>query len=323
MGDSRYVVEPNVKDGKGGLRDLHTLYWIGKYVHGVDRPADLVGAGLLSAAEFKRFDRAERFFWAVRCHLHLLAGRAEERLSFEYQPRIAEIMHYADRPGKSAVERFMQFYFLNAKTVGDLTGVFLAQLDEQLGQEGLPLRAADDPPPAETARRLRARPRPDRDSRRRLLPQGPGAPARAVRARRARAARNPSRGDARREPRRGADRSRGAHRSARQCPVPGGADLASSIPETVLRWMNEAGVFGRFVPDFGRVVAQMQFDMYHHYTVDEHSIRAIGLLAAIERGELKQDHPLSTAIFKQIASRRVALCRGAAARHRQGARRRP
>ena len=64
-------------------------------------------------------------------------------------------------------------------------------------------------------------------------------------------------------------------------------------------------MFGRFVPDFGRVVAQMQFDMYHHYTVDEHSIRAIGLLAAIERGELKQDHPLSTAIFRQIASRRV------------------
>jgi [protein-PII] uridylyltransferase len=77
-------------------------------------------------------------------------------------------------------------------------------------------------------------------------------------------------------------------------------------PEMVLRWMNEAGVFGRFVPDFGRVVAQMQFDMYHHYTVDEHSIRAIGLLAAIERGELKSDHPLSTAILqKQIASRRV------------------
>ena len=126
MGDSRYVVEPNVKDGKGGLRDLHTLYWIGKYVHGVERPSDLVGAGLLSAAEFRRFDRAERFFWSVRCHLHLLAGRAEERLGFDYQPRIAGIMHYADRPGKSAVERFMQFYFLNAKAVGDLTGVFLA-----------------------------------------------------------------------------------------------------------------------------------------------------------------------------------------------------
>ena len=90
MGDSRYVVEPNVKDGKGGLRDLHTLYWIGKYVHGVERPADLVGAGLLTAAEFRRFERAERFFWSVRCHLHVAAGRAEERLGFDHQRQIAK-----------------------------------------------------------------------------------------------------------------------------------------------------------------------------------------------------------------------------------------
>src|SRR5690606_17864410 len=76
-------------------------------------------------------------------------------------------------------------------------------------------------------------------------------------------------------------------------------------PETVLRWMNEAGVFGRFVPDFGKVGAQMQFDMYHHYTVDEHTIRAIGLLAAIERGDHKEDHPLSSEIIPQLQSRRV------------------
>ncbi len=136
MGDSRYVVEPNVKDGKGGLRDLHTLYWIGKYVHNVERPSDLVRAGLLTATEFASFERAERFFWAVRCHLHLAAGRAEERLGFDHQQHIAKVMNYADRPGKSAVERFMQFYFLNAKAVGDLTGLFLAQLDEQLGKKG-------------------------------------------------------------------------------------------------------------------------------------------------------------------------------------------
>ena len=136
MGDSRYVVEPNVKDGKGGLRDLHTLTWIGKYVHGVEQPADLVRVGLFTSQEFARFERAERFFWTVRSHLHLLAGRAEERLTFDYQPLIAERLNYAERPGKSAVERFMQFYFLNAKAVGDLTGIFLAQLDEQLAKKG-------------------------------------------------------------------------------------------------------------------------------------------------------------------------------------------
>ena len=129
-GDSRYLVEPNVKDGKGGLRDLHTLYWIANHLFGIRRGEDMVAAGLLSASEYRRFERAERFLWSVRCHLHLAAGRAEERLGFDNQPAIAAALRYADRPGKSAVERFMQFYVLEAKAVGDLTGFFLAQIDE-------------------------------------------------------------------------------------------------------------------------------------------------------------------------------------------------
>ena len=304
MGDSRYVVEPNVKDGKGGLRDLHALYWIGKYVHGVERPADLVVAGLLTAAEFRRFDRAERFFWSVRCHLHLLAGRPEERLSFEYQPRIAQIMNYAERPGKSAVERFMQFYFINAKTVGDLTGLFLAQLDEQLGKKGFRFALP-------TIRR-----RPKRlggfvlDRGRISIPSDDFFRADPVRLLELYAIAAREQLEIHPAAMRAATRDavlidRALRHDARANAL--FMEVLTSIhrPETVLRWMNEAGVFGRFVPDFGRVVAQMQFDMYHHYTVDEHSIRAIGLLAAIERGDLKQDHPISTAIFRQIASRRV------------------
>jgi [protein-PII] uridylyltransferase len=304
MGDSRYVVEPNVKDGKGGLRDLHTLYWIGKYVHRVERPADLVRAGLLSAAEFRRFDRAERFFWAVRCHLHLLAGRAEERLSFDYQPRIAKIMNYADRPGKSAVERFMQFYFLNAKTVGDLTGLFLAQLDEQLGKKGFRFALP-------TIRR-----RPRRlggfvlDRGRISIPDEKFFRADPVRLLELFALAAREQLEIHPAAMRAASRDAVLiDRTVRHDPRANELfmEVLTSVqhPEPVLRWMNEASVFGRFIPDFGRVVAQMQFDMYHHYTVDEHSIRAIGLLAAIERGELKDDHPLSTALIKQIASRRV------------------
>ncbi len=304
MGDSRYVVEPNVKDGKGGLRDLHTLYWIGKYVHGVERPADLVGAGLLTAAEYRRFDRAERFFWSVRCHLHLLAGRPEERLSFEYQPRIAAIMHYADRPGKSAVERFMQFYFINAKAVGDLTGVFLAQLDEQLGKKGFRFALP-------TIRRRPARLAGFTLDRGRLsIPSDDFFRADPVRLLEVFALAARERLEIHPTAMRAATRDAVLiDRKVRDDPRANALFMevltCVNSPETVLRWMNEAGVFGRFVPDFGRVVAQMQFDMYHHYTVDEHSIRAIGLLAAIERGELKQDHPISTAIIKQIASRRL------------------
>ena len=303
MGDSRYVVEPNVKDGKGGLRDLHTLYWIGQYVFGVERPAELVDKGLFSAAEFRRFERAERFFWSVRCHLHLMAGRAEERLGFDLQRQIAEAMRYADRPGKSAVERFMQFYFLNAKAVGDLTGLFLAQLDEQMGEKGrrfaLPtLRRRPKHLHGFTLERGRLSVPNDRwfsDDPTRLvelfaLAAGDGLEIHpnAMRA---------------------ASRDARLVDQVRDAPAANAFFLdvltARAKPDLVLRWMNEAGVFGRFVPDFGRVVAQMQFDMYHHYTVDEHSIRAIGLLSQIERGELADDHPLSTALFKQIASRRV------------------
>jgi [protein-PII] uridylyltransferase len=304
MGDTRYVVEPNVKDGKGGLRDLHTLYWIGKYVHGVEEPSDLVRVGLFTSAEFKKFERAERFFWAVRCHLHMAAGRAEERLGFDHQKQIAEIMRYADRPGKSAVERFMQFYFLNAKAVGDLTGIFLAQLDEQLGKKGfrfaLPtIRRRPKRLTGFVLDRGRLSIPNDRffeDDPCRLLEifalaarEGLEIHPTAMRA----AARDSKLID---EVVRKAPRANELFLETLTC---------VNSPELVLRWMNEAGVFGRFVPDFGRVVAQMQFDMYHHYTVDEHSIRAIGLLAAIERGELKQDHPLSTALFKQIGSRRT------------------
>ena len=304
MGDSRYVVEPNVKDGKGGLRDLQTLYWIGKYLYDVREPSDLVSVGLLTAEEFASFERAERFFWAVRCHLHLEAGRAEERLGFEYQKAIAKCMRYADRPGKSAVERFMHFYFLNAKAVGDLTGLFLAQLDEKQARKGLrfalpTLRRrpkalngfvldrgrlsipSDDFFAADPARLLELFALASREK----LEVHPTAMRAATRDSKL------IKGRVRRDPKANALFLEVLTNPAR--------------PDIVLRWMNEAGVFGRFIPDFGRVVAQMQFDMYHHYTVDEHAIRAIGLLAAIERGELIEDHPLSTALFKQIASRRV------------------
>ncbi len=303
MGDSRYVVEPNIKEGKGGLRDLHTLFWIGKYVHRVRSASALVDARLLTAQEYRRFRRAENFLWAVRCHMHDITARAEDRLTFDLQREVAARMNFAARPGQSAVERFMQYYFLTAKTVGDLTGLFLAHLDETLAKGG-----------------------------RRFLPTMVRRPRKlnGFRLDRGRLA-LPSEDFFAEDPRRMieifhlADRysleihplaMRAAQRDAKRIDHKLRQDEAANAmfidmltskrnPETVLRWMNESSVFGRFIPDFQRVVAQMQFDMYHHYTVDEHTIRAIGLLANIERGDLAEDHPLSSAIVRQILSRRV------------------
>lgn len=303
MGNSRYVVEPNIKDGKGGLRDLHTLYWIGKYIHRVRTPADLVDVGLLTSAEYRRFRRAENFLWAVRCHMHDITGRAEDRLTFDLQSDIATRMQFSARPGRSPVERFMHYYFLNAKTVGDVTGLFLAHLDDSLAKKGRRFLPVLNRHPRKLNGFLL-------DRGRLALPTDnffAEDPVRLI------------------EIFQLADRfglevhplaMRAAQRDARlinknvQRDPKANAlfmDVLTSPrdPETVLRWMSEASVFGRFVPDFRRVVAQMQFDMYHHYTVDEHSIRAIGLLAQIERGDLKADHPLSTAIMRKIVSRRV------------------
>ena len=304
QGDSRYVVEPNVKEGKGGLRDLHALFWIGKYVHKVSEPAQLVDVGLLTAAEYRAFRRAENFFWAVRCHLHAITGRAEDRLTFDLQPQVAARMRFGDRPGKSAVERFMQYFFLQAKTVGNLTGVFLAQLDEQFARQKSRNPLA----------RLRARGRALKGYR---VAQGrisaPGAewfaadPARLIEI----FVLADSHGLTI-HPETLSTITREAHRinaDVRADPRANALfiDLLTSRhdPETALRWFNEAGVFGRFVPDFGRVNAQMQWDMYHHYTVDEHTIRAIGLLAKIEKGEHRTDHPLATTIVGRVVNRRA------------------
>lgn len=303
LGDSRYVVEPNVKEGKGGLRDLHTLYWIGKYLHHVRGASELVGAGLLTAPEYRAFRRAENFFWAVRCHLHTITRRCEDRLTFDLQREVAARMQFADRPGKSAVERFMQYFFLQAKQVGHLTGVFLAQLNEQAAKtqprgllagfrarrrvvKGYPVFGGKINVPADTwfqedpVRLVEIFALADANG----LEIHPEAMRLAIRDARA------------------VDGFRNDPRANALF-----LDLLTSRndPEVVLRWFNEAGVFGRFIPDFGRVNAQMQFDMYHHYTVDEHTIRAIGLMAQIEKGAMKADHPLASAIVHKVVNRRA------------------
>jgi [protein-PII] uridylyltransferase len=303
MGDSRYVVEPNVKDGKGGLRDLHTLYWIGKYIHRVTTAANLVGVGLLSAEEYRRFRKAENFLWAVRCHMHSITGRAEDRLTFDLQRDVATRMQFAERPGRSPVERFMQYYFLNAKTVGDVTGLFLAHLDETMAKTGRRFLPSFTRNPKklngfQLDRGRLALPHDGffADDPVRLVEIFQLADLHALEI-------HPLAMRAAQRDARLIDKN--VRRNARANALFLDVLTSPRDPETVLRWMNESTVFGRFIPDFRRIVAQMQFDMYHHYTVDEHSIRAIGLLAEIERGDLKDDHPLSTAIMRKIVSRRV------------------
>ncbi|MBL6938665.1 MAG: [protein-PII] uridylyltransferase [Alphaproteobacteria bacterium] len=303
QGSSRYLVEPNIKEGKGGLRDLQTLYWIGKYVYQVDDAADLVEHGVFTRDEYKIFQKAEAFLWDVRVRLHYLVGRAEERLSFDVQPELAARMGFTGDNPRRAVEAFMKAYFLVAKDVGDLTRIFCAALEDQNRKRRPTLasmlpgflrpRTSGDDFYVENGR-LNAR-------------EGIFSrdPVNMIRIFHIADAKNVDvHPNALRRITRALDK---IDDEVRRDPEANSLflDMLSSRhdPERVLRLMNEAGVFGKFVPEFGRVVGLMQFNMYHHYTVDEHLIRAVGYVASIDRGEHRGEHPLSSDIIKRIKSR--------------------
>jgi [protein-PII] uridylyltransferase len=306
-GRSRYLVEPNVKNGKGGLRDLNTLFWIAKYAYRLREAADLVGAGVFSRSEYRLFCRCEEFLWRVRCHLHYLTGRPEERLSFDHQRRIASQLGYSARGGLASVERFMKHYFLIAKDVGDLTAIVCAALEER---QAKPSARLDRFRPWRRKRAAIATGDFEVENGR-VTVTGPEVfardPVNLIRLFWV-ADRNglPIHPDATRHVTRALkliDAKLRANPEANRLFL--GILTSRNEPEIVLRHMNEAGVLGRFIPEFGRIVALMQFNMYHHYTVDEHLLRAVGNLAEIEAQRLTAELPLATEIMPSIANRRA------------------
>lgn len=306
-GASRYLVEPNVKEGKGGLRDLNTLFWIAQYLHPVSHVDGFVQLDMFDRKEVAAFIKAFDFLWAVRCHLHFATGRPEERLTFDLQPEIARRMGYGDRGDAPAVERFMRRYFLIAKEVGALTRVFAAKLEaEQIKQQ-----------PKGLSRLIPGRGKPRRkkldagfhEEGGRLNVDGPQVferdPVNLLRLFRL-------------ADQRDLDLHPDAFTAASRCASiigskvrrdPAAAKVFLDIlahgrdPQRALSMMNDADVLGRFIPEWGRIVAQMQFNMYHSYTVDEHTLRAIGVIADIANGRFAEDHPLSTSIMPLIDDR--------------------
>jgi len=310
QGMSRYLVEPNIKEAKGGLRDLQTLFWIAKYFYRVKDARDLIELGVFSRAEYRRFLRCDDFLWGIRCHMHFATGRAEERLSFDLQREIAARLGYMEKAGQRAVERFMKHYFLVAKDVGDLTLIFCAALEEEHVKQTPALNrflghftrkrrrkvVGDDPFVLEHSRINVAGPdtfqrdpvnllRIFHEADRNNLDFHPDALQLMTRSLRL------------------IDENVRNDQTANALFL----DILCSRhdPERVLRRMNETGVLGRFVPEFGKIVAMMQFNMYHHYTVDEHLLRSIGELSAIEKGTIADEVPLATELFPGIQNRRI------------------
>ena len=315
-GGSRYLLSPDIKDGKGGFRDLQTLYWLAGCLFGSTHLDDFVRRGILDPEEAAALAEAERNLWTWRFHLHFAAGRAEERLHFEHQERLARALGYREADGLRPVERFMREYYRTARSVGDLTRIFCAALEER-EEKAPPLRgrvmawfgrgpagAADGAAGAAGIEGFRIR-------NGRLAFPGAGRgledPADMMRifhaSHRLEMDIHPE-----------ADRVivHNAHRiDDRLRADPGVNRLFLEIltsrrnPIRSLRRMSETGVLGRFLPEFEHVIGLMQFDLYHHYTVDEHTLKTIEMLALIEEGDRGGAHPLATSLIGSIRQRRA------------------
>jgi [protein-PII] uridylyltransferase len=307
-GASRYLVEPNVKEGKGGLRDLHTLFWIQRHRYGWADPFDYARTGVLTHAEIAMGMRASEFFWRVRCHLHFLTGRAEERLTFDVQPELARRLGFGERRDNPAVERFMKRYFLAAKDVGILTRIMSAKLEAGHDKKK-PTGLSRFMPGG--ASRIKVDAAGFRTDSGRLAAESAAVfdedPVNLLRVFRIADAR-----DLDVHPDALADVTRRLKKitpAVRANPDAQALFLqvaaSPNHPAAALRLMNETGVLGKFLPEFGRIVAQMQFNMYHHYTVDEHTLRAIEVISDIEKGRCAAEHPLATSIFPKIVNRRA------------------
>ena len=303
QGGQRYVLEPNVKEGKGGLRDLQTLYWIGKYLHRVTRAAGLVEAGLFNRDEYETFARAEDFLWAVRCHLHLITGRATDQLTFDQQVEVAARMGYRDSGGRRAVEIFMQDYFRQATRVGELTRIFLTELEARHVKPEASFLGLFTRPKRLRAGFKLAQGRIDLADPATFLSDKLNLLRIFEEGLRTGYLLHPN-----------VMRLIGANLTLIDDDMRSNPEavrifldlmLKHGNPERSLRRMNELGVLAAFIPEFEPIVAMMQFNVYHHYTVDEHIIQCISTLAQIERGELIEELPLSSRILTAGVNRKV------------------
>jgi len=307
-GNSRYVIEPNIKEGKGGLRDLHVLYWISLYLRKASdvldpqKASDYVTMGLFDEQAANRFERAADFLWRARIHLHFSSKRAHETLSFDKQTILARKMGHASGPIEEAVEKFMREYFTNAREVGALTRIACAKLE---AENAIKLPLGLDTVLGQSRRGLKGTAfflnhgrldfRDDMQLRedpslimklfdvagRKNLDIHPDA-LQAINFRR-----NLIDNNFRRNP----DISK----------IFQDILLNAKAPYATLKVMNDAGVLGRYLLEFGGIVARTQFNMHHAYTVDEHTLRLVNYFHDLLSGTLSDENPVATEVAAHLS----------------------
>jgi [protein-PII] uridylyltransferase len=297
--DTAYNLEPNVKTGPGGLRDIQTIGWVAKRHFGAESLDELVTHGFLTPSELRRLKQAQAFLWKVRFGLHVLAGRHEDRLLFDHQIKLAHTFGYEDASYTLAVEQLMQRYY---RTVNDVK--LLNELLLQLFREAI---LTDRAPPLPLNPRFQVRNDYLESISDDLFERQPSAllelfvvlqqnpQLRGVRANTIRAV---SRNlwlideEFRQNPRN--------HRLF--------LDILRA-PRGVtheLRRMNDYGVLGRYIPAFGRVVGRMQYDLFHAYTVDAHTLFVVSNLRRLAMPQFDHELPLVSPIMQQLAKPEVA-----------------
>ena len=297
--DTAYNLEPNVKTGPGGLRDIQTIAWVAKRHFGSDTLDELATHGFLSAAELRRLKQAQAFLWKVRFGLHTVTGRREDRLLFDHQIRLAKMFGYEDASYTLAVEQFMQRYY---RTVMDVS--LLNELLLQVFREAI-LTESEPPRPLNTRFQVRngsleavsedvfARTPATLLELFVLLQQNPDI--KGVRASTMRAvARNLWLIDEefRQNPRH--------HRLFLEI-------LRSPFGVThELRRMNTYGVLGRYIPAFGRIVGRMQYDLFHAYTVDAHILFVVSNLRRFAMPRYDHELPEASRIMQQLPRAEIA-----------------
>jgi [protein-PII] uridylyltransferase len=297
--DTAYNLEPNVKTGPGGLRDIQTIGWVAKRHFGAESLDELVTHGFLTPSELRRLKQAQTFLWKVRFGLHVLAARHEDRLLFDYQLKLANTFGYEDASYTLAVEQLMQRYY---RTVNDVK--LLNELLLQLFREAI---LSDHAPPQPLNPRFQVRSDYLEGISDDLFERQPSALLELFVV----LQQNPQLRGVRANTIRAVTRNLWLiDEEFRQNPRNHRLFLDTlRAPRGVtheLRRMNDYGVLGRYIPAFGRVVGRMQYDLFHAYTVDAHTLFVVSNLRRLAMPQFDHELPLVSPVMQQLPKPEVA-----------------
>ncbi|MDQ6960720.1 MAG: [protein-PII] uridylyltransferase [Mariprofundaceae bacterium] len=291
-GGTAFLMEPDIKECKGGLRDVQTVFWLAKVWHGSKDIADLVRDGIISGTECRHLMEAQDFLWRCRSGLHLQAGRAMDRLDFEQQIQLAERMGYQGGKGHAAVEAFMQDYFRYAGRIARVSGLLSMHFQEELHPQWLARRKDIDDGFTLEGKCLGVR-----DGN--VFAEDPLRLLRIFHA--AQQGHRWLSSQALRQVREHVLLIDEDFRSDPEaCRVFLQILSARRNVAAAFKQMNDTGVLGRFIPEFRHAVGLGQFNNYHAYTVDEHTIRAVGEARNMAHRDRTERLALAIDIFKKI-----------------------